>query len=124
MATKKKMPRPSAVEIIIVVVCVLFLLIAIVYPLARSFNDTQCTITITDKERVNDGGSSRYLIFGESENGEMLVFKNTDSILRWKWNSSDVYGELKVGSTYKVTVVGYRIRFLSEYQNIISYEEV
>jgi hypothetical protein len=31
---------------------------------------------------------------------------------------------LKIGGTYTVTVVGYRIPFLSMYQNIIEVEEI
>lgn len=109
-----------AVEAIVIAVFAILLLAFIIYPLATSFNDTQYTVEITNKERVED----KYLIFCEDENGVSYVFENTDSLLRGKWNSSDIYGDMKVGNTYTVTVVGYRIPFLSEYQNIISYEKV
>lgn len=87
-----------------------------------SFNDTEYTITITDKERIYTGGEdgeSKYLVFGDDENGTALVFENTDNFIRGKWNSSNVQGQLKIGNTYKITVVGYRIPFFSSYQNII-----
>lgn len=89
-----------------------------------SFNDHTYTIEVTDKERVNSSDSSKYLIYGFSGDGETLVFENTDSLLRGKFDSSNVYAEIEIGKTYEVTVVGYRIPILSEYENIIAFEEV
>ena len=77
-----------------------------------------------DKERVYDKDSSKYLVFGEDvETGETRVFQNTDSFFRGKFDSSNVYGSLKKGETYTVTVVGYRIPLFSWYENIIKYEK-
>lgn len=117
------MAREKIRYIFTVVIVGILLFSVIVLPFFYSFNETQYTIMITDKERVNSGSSSKYLVFGEDENGELLVFQNTDNLLRGKWNSSDIYGKLKIGNTYRVKVVGYRIPFLSSYKNIISYEE-
>lgn len=93
-----------------------------------SFNDTEYIVTVTDKERItsvsSSDSSSKYLVFAEDEQGETIVFENTDCMLRGKWNSSNIQGKLKVGNTYKITVVGYRIPFLSMYQNIIEIEGV
>ena len=93
-----------------------------------NFNDKEYVITVTDKERIvennDDGFSSKYLVFGEDENGEVLVCENSDVLIRGKWNSSTVQGALKEGNTYKVVVVGYRIPFLSCYENIISFKEM
>lgn len=88
-----------------------------------NFNDTEYLVTITDKERVVSADESKYLVFAEDENGKILVFENTDTILRGKWDSSTVQGALKVGEKYTITVVGYRIPFLSLYQNIIEVKE-
>ena len=89
-----------------------------------SFNDTEYTVTVTDKERVNKSNSSYYLVFTEDADGEVRVFMNDDNVFRKKFNSSDVQGELKIGSTYELTVVGYRVPFLSMYQNIIGVRSV
>lgn len=97
-----------------------------------SFNDKEYIITVTDKERVysttKSGDSvtqtSKYLVFGLDENGEVLVFENTDTFIRGKWNSSNVQGSLLEGNTYKVTVIGYRVPFFSCYENIIKVEKV
>lgn len=39
-----------------------------------------------------------------------------------KFDSSDVYGELEIGNSYEVRVVGWRIPLLSWYRNIIDVE--
>lgn len=91
---------------------------------AGVFNTETYVVTITDKERVNKGDSSKYLVYADSEDGESLVFENTDSLFHGKFNSSNVQGKLKEGKTYELTVVGFRIPILSSYQNIVNVEEV
>lgn len=121
---RKKNTKTFFVAIMIVVILVL----SIGYEAIFSFNDTEYTITVTDKERIykgsGDTSSSKYLVFGDDDNGNSLVFENTDCFIRGKWNSSNIQGQLKEGNTYKVTVVGYRVSFFSMYQNIIKIEEV
>ena len=121
---RKKNTKTFFVAIMIVVILVL----SIGYEAIFSFNDTEYTITVTDKERIYEGSgdtsSSKYLVFGDDDNGNSLVFENTDCFIRGKWNSSNIQGQLKEGNTYKVTVVGYRVSFFSMYQNIIKIEEI
>ncbi|MDE6733801.1 MAG: hypothetical protein K2J77_13120 [Oscillospiraceae bacterium] len=109
----------------LVIVAATILCIVGIYTLFN-FNDTEYTITVTDKERVfagGEGGESKYLVFGDDTNGNALVFENTDTFIRGKWNSSNIQGQLKIGGTYTITVVGYRIPFLSSYQNIIKVQQ-
>lgn len=105
-------------------VCVgvaILVVIGIFVGIAGNFNDTNYTVTITDKERINTSDESRYLVFAEiASTGETIVFENTDTFWRFKWNSSDIQGNLKIGETYTVTVVGWRVPFFSWYQNIIA----
>ena len=121
---RNKNTKTFFVAIMIAVILVL----SIGYEVIFSFNDTEYTITVTDKERIYEGSgntsSSKYLVFGDDDNGNSLVFENTDCFIRGKWNSSNIQGQLKEGNTYKVTVVGYRVSFFSMYQNIIKIEEV
>ena len=121
---RKKNTKTFFVAIMITVILVL----SIGYEAIFSFNDTEYTITVTDKERIYEGSgdtsSSKYLVFGDDDNGNSLVFENTDCFIRGKWNSSNIQGQLKEGNTYKVTVVGYRVSFFSMYQNIIKIEEI
>ncbi len=121
---RKKNTRTFFVVIMIAIMLVLLIGQEAIF----NFNDTEYTITITDKERIytEDGNSSssKYLIFGDDQNGNSLVFENTDCFIRGKWNSSNIQGQLKNNNTYKITVIGYRVPFLSWYQNIIKIEEV
>lgn len=92
-------------------------------------NDHAYTVTITDKEcvttQVSEGqNDSKYLIYGEDENGKTYVFENTDTLFRGKFNSSDVYGALKEGETYELTVIGFRVHILNWYENIIDFKVV
>lgn len=88
------------------------------------FNDHTATITVTDKERINKDNDSYYLVFGEDENGNGVVYKNVDAIIRGKWDSSTMQANLKIGETYEVVLVGYRIPLFSSYENIISVKEI
>jgi hypothetical protein len=62
--------------------------------------------------------TDKYLIFTDGE-----VLENTDLWLKGKFNSSDIQSKLKVGHKYKVKVVGVRIPMLSQYRNILEFEE-
>ena len=121
---RNKNTKTFFVAIMIAVILVL----SIGYEAIFSFNDTEYTITVTGKESIYEGSgdtsSSKYLVFGDDDNGNSLVFENTDCFIRGKWNSSNIQGQLKEGNTYKVTVVGYRVSFFSMYQNIIKIEEI
>ena len=79
------------------------------------------SITIKDKERVvdRDGQGSRYLIWTDDE-----TFENVDSLIKGKFNSSDLYGKLEEGKTYDCKVYGWRNGFFSWYRNIIECKEV
>jgi hypothetical protein len=81
-------------------------------------------VVVTDKERQvtsdGEGGTdSKYIVFTNKE-----VFENTDSLLRGKFNSSDVQGSLHVGCTYDVTAYGFRNHFFSVYRNISDVKHV
>ena len=76
--------------------------------------------TVEKAERVTDadGKRSRYLIFTKDE-----TFENTDRLVIWKFNSSDLYGSIKPSTSYQAKVVGLRVPFLSWYRNIVSVKE-
>ena len=109
------------VGIVVLTIAIVGLVIRVA-PCLLSFNDTEYIIKVTGKERVTD--SSKYLVLGDDLDGNSLVFENTDNLFRGKFNSSNIQGQLKMGYTYKLTVVGYRIPFFSWYENIISVAEV
>jgi len=78
---------------------------------------------VTGKERVTEGGKngevkSFYLIFTEAG-----TLKLEDDLFYGNFNSSDWYGSIHQDSVYTFHVVGYRIGFLSSYQNIVGFEK-
>ena len=117
----------------IIIAAAVLTILGLIVSIVLSFNDTDYTITVIEKERIvesdGDGESksntitSKYLVWGKTPDGDVLVFQNTDNFFRWKFDSSTVQGKLEVGKTFKITVVGLRIPFLSCYQNIIKFEE-
>lgn len=69
----------------------LVVIAVIAIPVISFSNDHAYTVTITDKERVTtqvaEGQTdSKYLIYGEDENGKTYVFEDTDTLFRWKFN--------------------------------------
>lgn len=86
----------------------------------NSVEDHECIATVTDKERHEDG---YYLIFGTDLKGNTIVFKNGDTALRGKFDSSDMYQKIQKNKTYKFHLNGYRSEFWSLYENILSFEE-
>ena len=102
----------------------IIIIAAITVMIALEFNDTSLIVTITDRERIVDRGldGSRYLVWATTDYGRPIVFENTDSLIRGKFNSSDFQGQLTIGQTFRITLIGIRIPFLSRYQNIIDFE--
>lgn len=80
------------------------------------------TFTVQEKTVVatsSDNGHE-YQIF--STDGQ--VFADKDSFSFFKFDSSNVYGQLQVGHTYDCLVTGWRIPILSVKNNIIRCTEV
>lgn len=86
----------------------------------NSVEDHECIATVTDKERHEDG---YYLIFCTDLEGNTIVFKNGDTVLRGKFDSSDMYQKIEENKTYKFHLNGYRSELWSLYENILSFEE-
>lgn len=111
-----------SVPVIIVLIGLLFLIFDLIYGIVCLTHQEFYTYTITDKNVKYDNDTSKYLIYGTINDGETLVIQNTDEFWYGKFNSSDIYSELKIGSTYKIKVIGFRVPFFSQYQNLIEYE--
>ena len=79
------------------------------------------TITCEVKEKWVKRNGERDLYLIKCDN---TVYKISDLLFKGKFNSSDIYASLEVGKTYEIKTTGYRIKFLSDYQNINKYKEV
>lgn len=112
---------------ILAVIAIILICVAVI-----NYNWTKTYVCTIDKMDIKINGfnkkgaigSSTYMIYTELDNGNVRVFEDRDYLLRFKFNSSDIYGLLVPGKKYKVRVVGWRIPFLSYYENIISTEEI
>ena len=99
---------------------VILVIIFLAFMYANSGNSYE--ITVTEKVVKHSNESSNYLIFAELENGEVRVFKNSDSFIVGKFDSSNMYAKIKIGQKYKIKTLGWRIPFLSAYENIVELE--
>ena len=101
--------------VIVVIVVIILVVLGNIY---TSFNEHTYIATVTDKQRIdknNDGNvDSYYLIF----------CKNEDVFIRGKFKSSTLYNQIEVGETYKFTVVGFRVGWLSWDKKIMRFEKV
>lgn len=82
-------------------------------------NEEMIKCTIEDKWIKRNGKDDIYLVQCDNE-----VYQITDLMFKGKFDSSDIYANLKVGNTYKITTTGYRFEYLSMYKNINEYELV
>lgn len=95
---------------------VLALIIAI--PFWHYEYGTERTVTFTVKsldDQATSKGGHQYLVF--TTDGH--VYKNTDSWLHGKTDSSDVQGMFTVGGTYTCPVFGFRVFVFSSYPDIL-----
>lgn len=85
------------------------------------------TCTVTDKDRsTNQKGQSVFRIYTEGgENPEdCTTFGLADNFLAGNFNAADMYGKIKVGSTYSFKTVGIRNGFFSSFPEITKMTEV
>lgn len=87
----------------------------------KYYESSEVTFTVTEKERImdRDGSGARYLVWSEDE-----TFENVDTLMKGKFNSSDLYGQLKVGETYTCEVYGWRNSYFSSYRNLVKCKKV
>lgn len=102
-----------------IVVILAALIITIAPAVMKVCNTTTWVVTVKDKDRMSD--KNKYLVYTFDSAGESRVFEITDSILKWRFDSSDDYNRIEVGKTYKFTTGGYRIPLFSMYPNIYEY---
>ena len=108
---------------VLVVLVVLVIIGSIIGTIATKTNDHTYVVTVTRVERENkDGG--KYIISTILEDGTVKVFENTDTLFRGKFDSSDINATIIEDKKYEFTVIGYRVPFLSWYENILEAREV
>ncbi len=80
------------------------------------YDERVLTCTVTDKDRGGEDGS--YRVYTE-ECGQL---SNNDSMWRGKFDSADVWQDIKPGEELDLRVVGWRSEFFSVFPNILEVE--
>lgn len=79
------------------------------------------TITVSDKyTSTNSCGKNSTCTVKRIETSEGEVFKVEDEIMFWHFDSANTYAKLQKGSTCEIKYYGWRVPFLSMFQNIVS----
>lgn len=99
---------------ILMIILMFTIVFGAAYGITRASEDSY-TITVTSKVPKDD----KYLVFTDKG-----TFEITDTLMYLRFTSSDYWGKLEVGSTYNVTATGYRVGFLSWYENIVDFEKI
>jgi hypothetical protein len=104
------------IKIIIIIFTVMTGLIIFFPHFVRSTS----VVTITNKRVIKRDNVDTYLIYTQTENGNIKIFNNTNSLLELKIRSEDLYWGLIINRKYEIKAYGLSIPLLSYYQNIKS----
>jgi len=95
--------------------------LSIAYTVSAYGNKQTVTVKVTDKERIvtmSDGSSDSYYLIYTNEG----TYQLDDNLVYGNFRSSDWYGKIKRDSTYTFDLIGYRIGFISSYQEIVKFK--
>jgi len=99
-----------------ILICLIVLLsVIILFP--HFFRNTYI-VTITNKRIITHNNIDTYLIYTQKADGNIKIFKNTDSLLEFKIHSENVYWSLIINRKFEIKAYGFNIPLLSSYQNI------
>lgn len=99
------------------IVCfIIIVLFSLCYMLGYAFTSGHESIVIKEKWVKYHGSDAKYLV--SSQSGE--VYEITDSWVRMRWDSSDLYALLQPNMSCIIDYQGWRAPFFSDYKNIIS----
>lgn len=112
--------RKGSIEIAIAIIGIIFILgIILIDPYFTYGNEQNIEITVKDKYIKRYNKEDIYLVVDNNGN----TYKITDLLFLGKFNSTDLYNKLNIGSTYKIKTSGFRMQFFNEYPNINTLEE-
>ena len=110
------MNKKGELETFVIIVFGIIFLFAAIYGLVYAFTNGSEKITIEEKWVKHKGHDAKYLV--STTDGQ--VFEITDSWIKGRWDSSNLYAKLKEGQTCKIDTQGFRAPFFSDYKNIIT----
>jgi len=107
------------IGIVFIAFVLLAILSVVAAPILSHLNVETVNAKVSSKEAKNTREDSKYLIFTDK-----TTYEITDSLLMFRFDSSDVFGRIKENHCYELKVRGWRVPFLSMYQNIDTFTEV
>jgi hypothetical protein len=111
--------------LIAIILCFAVIICGMIRPFNKAFyNQRKVIAIVTEKAVKNNSSESKYLIYTKDLDGNIETYEITDSVLRFRFDSSDIYAGIEVGKTYEFKVAGSRIKAFSWYSNIYEYTEV
>ena len=114
-----RFPRFKIKTIIIIII----LMIGVIMISPHFFRSTY-TVTIANKRIVRSNNVDTYLIYTQTQAGNIRIFKDANSLMEFKIRSADVYWGVIINRKYKIKAYGFSIPIISSYQNIINIKGV
>jgi hypothetical protein len=100
---------------IITIIIGLILIAFFIYGILYAITEGSETIKIKEKWIKYHGDDAKYLV--SSTNGQ--VFQITDTIIKWRWDSSNLYASIDEGDKCTIKTQGWRFPLFSDYKNIL-----
>jgi len=112
---------------VVAVIVGAFFLVSGILPDAVAYYCTKHEVyegVVIDKYIKRYHGRDIFFVVVQTDDGRRVVLQNTDSFVAWKFNSADIQAMIEVGKRYRIEAYGWRIPFLSVFQNIVRVEPV
>jgi DNA-binding transcriptional regulator WhiA len=100
------------------------ILASIIITLFPHFFRNTYTVTISNRQIKTHGNKKTYIIYAQLEDGSIKAFKDKNSLVEFKFNSEDIYRGLQIYRKYEIKTYGFRITFLSCYENIVNVKKL
>lgn len=97
-----------------IVVFIIVVILVVGISMIGYSNTEEIKITVMDKYIKRSGDYDKYMVVDTLGN----AYEISDLMFIGKFNSTDLYNQLKVGHTYIVSISGVRNNFFSMYKNI------
>jgi len=103
-----------------VLACLSVVLLLVIWGIPELLPPSEVSGVVTEKYISRNGryGDIFHVVVQTTTN-EKIILQNKDALFWGKFNSADVQQEIEIGKKYQFTVVGWRIPFLSWFQNIV-----
>lgn len=103
---------------------VLFSIVLLALFLVGSYCTEKTYVAKVCEKHIDIFNNGSKLYVAVEFNGDFKDFIVNNSLLKWRWNSSEDYEKIELNKTYSFTVTGWRLPLFNLYENIIEFKEV